>query len=132
MSVNNIGQSSLLTSYIEKQNNAAVQQNPTVQNPATPSVALQTFSQPQTTYTVQPDISKISKPETQNVEGPAAQKPVKKKLSKKMVLAGIGAAVIIAGIIIFALCSRKKPEVSPELETALREFVDTANDFFKF
>lgn len=43
----------------------------------------------------------------------------------KKIAAGIAAAVVIAGIVIFALCSRKKPEVSPELESALQDFVDT-------
>lgn len=130
MSANNIGQSDLLKSYLKKQNYTAAQ-NSAAQDFAPAAVKAQPINQSQAPYAVQPDTLEISKSEIQN-PNPADQKPAKKKISKKMIFAGIGAAIIIAGIIIFAVCSRKKPEISPELETTLQDLVDTANDFFAF
>lgn len=130
MSANNIGQSDLLKSYLKKQNYTAAQ-NSAAQDFAPAAVKAQPINQSQAPYAVQPDTLEISKSEIQN-PNPTDQKPAKKKISKKMIFAGIGAAIIIAGIIIFAVCSRKKPEISPELETTLQDLVDTANDFFAF
>lgn len=50
--------------------------------------------------------------------------------TKKIIIAGIGAAIVIAGITTFALLSRRRAEVSPELENALWDFVNTLNGFF--
>ena len=48
--------------------------------------------------------------------------------SKKIIIGGIAAAVLIAGITAFALLTRKKPQPSSELESALWEFVNTMDD----
>ncbi len=183
MSVNsvgpNVGPSSLLTSYLEKQNAAptaqaapALQTAPVTQSAQNVQTApLQTFSTQspmQTspvqfpaaqTQVVQPQAPAATVPEPQtepialNPKENEAKKPeneaeneakkpnfINKFKSKtkelfknpkaKKIAAGISAAIVISGIVIFALCSRKKPQVSPGLESALQDFVDTMGDFF--
>ena len=184
MSVNNIGPniggSSLLASYLEKQNAAPSAQVPTVQNPVQNSVQnivqkgvqdgvqnpAGSMQVPLRTFTEQDVLSQnpavqVSLPQTGVVQPtvvqPAAQNPVtqtsadtpavqvenksektsfiskvkeffKNPKSKKIIIGGLAAAVLIAGITAFALLTRKKPQPSSELESALWEFVNAMDD----
>ena len=122
MTVNNLGSSSLLTSYLEKQNNAAAQKPVAAQ----PTIMVQPATQP-AVQAIQDTLEQTTTEQT-----PVNQQPAKKKISKKVVAAGVCAAIAIAGIIVLALCLRKKPEISPELQNSLQELVDTANNFLAF
>ncbi len=114
-------------------------QTPVVQAPMMqPQAPAAPVIQPQNNVleTGEPVENKAKEPENKGKEPNFFKKTMdkakeffKNPKAKKVAL-GIGAAIVVAGIIIFALCSRKKPDVSPELENTLQDLVDTISDFF--
>lgn len=114
----------------------SVPQAPVTQAPSAPAlqaIPVAEVEEPKTDENkAQNHEAKVKNPEGKK-EKPSfiskAKELFKNPKAKKIAI-GIGAAIVIVSITAFALLSRRKAEVSPELENALWDFVNTVNGFF--